>query len=361
MQLKVGDWVRVRSKAEILATLDTNGRLENLPFMPQMFRYCGQEFQVHKRAHKTCDTVSGRYDSRRLAGGIHLNLRCDGQAYDGCQAACLIYWKDAWLEPISAPTAAKSSASGSPAQASVSTTAGCTEANVLRATCSLTKEGKQRYSCQATQLLDFTQPVPWWDMRQYYEDYSSGNTSLSRILSGLAYVVYYYGTLANRYNLGRPARWLYTQFQKLRGGVPFPREKGYLRTPAREPTCDLDLQPGEVVRVKPYEEILATINHDSNANRGLYFDAEMVPFCGKEFVVRASIDKFIDERTGFVRRLKTPAVILEGGYCKACFSDKRMFCPREIFSWWREIWLERVSEEPRAVRERENELERGAA
>ena len=27
--------------------------------MPQMFRYCGQRFQVYKRAHKTCDTVSG--------------------------------------------------------------------------------------------------------------------------------------------------------------------------------------------------------------------------------------------------------------------------------------------------------------
>ena len=56
--LCVGDWVEVRSKEEILSTLDQNGRLEGLPFMPQMFRYCGQRFQVYKRAHKTCDTVS---------------------------------------------------------------------------------------------------------------------------------------------------------------------------------------------------------------------------------------------------------------------------------------------------------------
>ena len=361
MQLKVGDWVRVRSKAEILATLDKNGRLENLPFMPQMFRYCGQEFQVHKRAHKTCDTVSGRYDSRSLPGGIHLDLRCDGQAYEGCQAACLIYWKDAWLEPIGAPSAAKGDHMvPAPGPVAAGET-GCTQDICLRATCSLSKDGKKRYSCQATALLDFTQPLPWWDMRQYWEDYSSGHTRLRRLLSGAAFVVYYYGTLANRYNLGRPARWIYTQVQKLRGGIPFPREKGYLRTPSPEPTCDLGLQPGDVVRVKPYEEILATINHDSNANRGLYFDAEMVPFCGKEFVVRARIDKFIDERTGFVRRLKTPAVILEGGYCSACFSDKRMFCPREIFSWWREIWLERVSEPQRVAPQRQRELERGAA
>ena len=357
MQLKVGDWVKVRSKAEILATLDKNGTLDNLPFMPQMFQYCGQEFRVHKRAHKTCDTVSGRYDSRRLAGGIHLDLRCDGKAYEGCQAACLIFWKDAWLEPIGGP-----SESESPARAPVRELpagAGCTEADVLRATCQLTKDGKKRYSCQATQLLEFTQPMRWWDMRQYVEDYSSGNTPLSRLASGLLYVTYYYGSLSNRYNLGRPGRWLYNAFQRLRGGNPFPRAKGHLIESGPEPTSDLNLQPGEVVRVKSLEEILATLSHHSNSNRGLYFDAEMVPFCGKEFVVRTRIDRFIDERTGYVRRLKTPAVILERGFCKACYSDKRMFCPREIFSWWREIWLERVSEEKR--HEPERELERGAA
>jgi hypothetical protein len=360
MQLKAGDWVRVRSKAEILATLDKNGTLASLPFMPQMFRYCGQEFQVHKRAHKTCDTVSGRYDSRRLAGGIHLDLRCDGAVYSGCQAACLIFWKDAWLEPISAPSAKSSDVKGPQTVSTVRelpSEARCTEGDVLRATCQLTKDGKKRYSCQATQLLEFTQPMRWWDMRQYFEDYSSGNTSLGRLLSGLVYVTYYYGSLSNRYNLGRPGRWLYNAFQRLRGGTPFPRAKGHIIETGPEPTSDLNLQPGEVVRVKSLEDILATINHHSNSNRGLYFDAEMVPFCGKEFVVRTRIDRFIDERTGFVRTLKTPAVMLEKGVCMACYSDKRMFCPREIFSWWREIWLERVSEE--AITERE--LERGAA
>ena len=68
--------------------------------MPQMFRYCGQRFQVYKRAHKTCDTVSGHYVGLRLAHAVHLDLRCDGQAYGGCQAACLIFWKEAWLKRV---------------------------------------------------------------------------------------------------------------------------------------------------------------------------------------------------------------------------------------------------------------------
>lgn len=41
--------------------------------------------------------------------------------------------------------------------------------------------------------------------------------------------------------------------------------------------------------------------------------------------------------------MKTPAVMLDGVTCKALFSGQRMFCPRGINLWWREIWLERVS------------------
>jgi hypothetical protein len=44
MKLRAGDWVEVRSREEILRSLDENGRLEGLPFMPQMFQYRGQRF-----------------------------------------------------------------------------------------------------------------------------------------------------------------------------------------------------------------------------------------------------------------------------------------------------------------------------
>src|SRR5262245_7497526 len=96
MKMNAGDWVEVRSKDEILATLDKNGRCEDLPFMPQMFDYCGRRFRVHSRAYKTCDTVSGHYVGRRLPEGVHLSIRCDGRSYGGCQAGCLIFWKSIW-------------------------------------------------------------------------------------------------------------------------------------------------------------------------------------------------------------------------------------------------------------------------
>jgi hypothetical protein len=46
-KLSIGDWVEVRSKEEILATLDSNGWLDGMPFMPEMLQYCGRKFQVY--------------------------------------------------------------------------------------------------------------------------------------------------------------------------------------------------------------------------------------------------------------------------------------------------------------------------
>ena len=102
MKSRAGDWVEVLSKEEILGTLDKNGRLDELPFMPQMFKYCGQRFRIYKTAYKTCDR-RGHYTGRRLRDGYHLNLRCDGLAYGGCLAGCLIFWKSAWLKPVDGP------------------------------------------------------------------------------------------------------------------------------------------------------------------------------------------------------------------------------------------------------------------
>jgi len=48
--------------------------------------------------------------------------------------------------------------------------------------------------------------------------------------------------------------------------------------------------------VKSYGDILATLD-SANKNRGLFFDAELVPFCSREFRVKARLTNFIDEKT----------------------------------------------------------------
>jgi hypothetical protein len=333
MKLVAGDWVEVRSQDEILKTLDKNGRLEGLPFMPQMFAYCGQRFPVYKSAYKTCDTVSGDYAGRHVPETVHLDIRCDGHAYGGCQACCLIFWKHAWLKPVSdgTPTAPRQDAPGQHM-----------DSELLPAVHSEAGGDDIRYSCQATELLNYTTPLRWWDARQYVEAYSSGNRTLPEIGRGLFYLFYYYATLAFSDRWGRPSRWLYNKFNAVTGGLSFPRSKGRIPVGQPTPRQDLGLQPGDMVRVKSHDQILATVD-TRLANRGLGFDAELVPFCGKVFRVNRRVERFVDEKTGRMRYMKTPAVILDDVTCQALFSGRRLFCPRGINLWWREIWLEPVS------------------
>ncbi len=335
-----GDWVEVRSKDEILATLDRDGRCELLPFMPQQFEYCGKQFKVVSRADKTCDTVSGAYVGRRIENTVHLEHRCDGRAYGGCQAGCLIFWKEAWLKPVIQQARASALAT------SLEAAPDCehaTEADVIRAT-RMQQPGPTRYSCQATRLLEYTAPLKWWDPRQYVQAYRSGNIPLPDLLRGLVYLLYYYGTFVKSERFGGLSRQIYNRFQSsIWGGLPLPSRTGKIPAGQLTPRQDLNLRPGELVRMKSYEAILATID-EKCSNRGLNFDAEFAPFCGRVFRVDRRIDRFVDERTGLLRTLKTPAVILDGVYCKSLFAGQRMFCPRAIFLWCREIWLERVQD-----------------
>ena len=110
LNLRAGEWVEVRSADEILSTLDGTGALDALPFMPEMLQYCGRRFRVGKSSHKTCDTIA-TYVIRKMDNTVHLeDLRCDGSGHDGCQAACLIFWKEAWLKRTTAPAGASQGA-----------------------------------------------------------------------------------------------------------------------------------------------------------------------------------------------------------------------------------------------------------
>lgn len=357
LPLRAGELVEIRSKAEILKTLDKQGRLDELPFMPQMFQYCGKQFRVFKRAHKTCDTVR-KPVGLRMKDAVHLEMRCDGAAYGGCQAGCLIFWKETWLKRIPEPDAPRPAPSDSNETSALETGAGCTEADVMAGTKAHATDANSdpTYICQATQLPYATTALSPWDLGQYVEDYTSGNTSMGKIVAGLIYANYF-----RLVNLGIGAgpvlRWFYDLFQKLTGGIPFPRRWGKIPAGQSTPGGKLDLQPGEWVRVKPYKEILATLD-TSNKNKGLYFDAEAVPFCGGTYRVARRISKILDERTGKLIRMKNESIVLEGVYCKARYSTCRMFCPRGIESYWREIWLERVA--PQTVPHLETDGKRGA-
>ena len=322
LDLKIGELVEVRPPSEILASLDERGRLDALPFMPEMLQFAGKQFRVSKRAFKTCDQVknSGMY---RMERTVHLEgLRCDGSAHGGCQAGCLIFWKEGWLK--------RAGDDGQEAAAAPPATIVATLETLQRETRPPgAGPDEEIFSCQNTAIPEAAPThIPGWDVRQYIEDVTSGNAPVRQVVRGLAIHLFNKLQWANRKFLPR--------FLLINGGRSYPQVEG--RVQGRTPKETLDLQPGELVEVKSREEIFQTLDQ-SGHNRGLRFDIEMLRYCGKQARVQRRVNRLIDEKTGKMVHIKGDCIVLDGFICAADFHQS---CPRGIEEYWREIWLKRV-------------------
>jgi len=324
LDLKLGEWVEVRGKDEILATLDERGRLSALSFMPEMERLCGRRFRVSRRADKTCDRVH-KSGNRRMLNTVHLeDLRCDGADHGGCQAACLIYWKEAWLKRVGGPEAP-----ALPAERTEATAAKIDAAGLRRAVRASEGDGTPEsvvWSCQATTTYDATSAFARWDLSHYVQDVRVGHVKARTVL--------WWAVTSTLNQIQRiPRTWRIVD--TIRGPFRVPYIGGRLTKTPRE---TLDLKPGDWVEVKSYEEILATLDKNGK-NRGLSFDSEMVQYCGTKRRVRQRVARLIDEPTGRMMVMPNDCIILEGAICTG---DYHGFCQRAIFPYWREIWLRRV-------------------
>jgi hypothetical protein len=104
------------------------------------------------------------------------------------------------------------------------------------------------------------------------------------------------------------------------------------------PSGQLNLQPGDMVRIKRMDEIVATLDN-TNHHKGLSFDGELSRFCGRTARVVKRVNRIIDEHSSEMIHIKSDAIMLEDVYC---ISDYHRFCTRAIPSYWRELWLEKV-------------------
>jgi hypothetical protein len=333
LKLRIGELVEVRSEREILATLDERGRLDSLPFMPEMLQYCGKRFRVYKLAMKACDSISntGMY---RMENAVHLaGTRCDGQAHGGCLAGCLLYWKEAWLKRVDADEPAPEAAAAEPDAAAAEPAPRCTRDLLMRATRAETPDpdGEEVYACQATEMPKAaSKHISAWDVRQYVRDVTSGNARALPMLRSLLIMAY------NKYQ--KVSKRVLPKALLINGGESFRFVSGPLE--GKTPKEILNLQPGELVEIKSKEEILATLDKTGH-NRGLRFDVEELKYCGTRARVLRRVNRIVDENTGKMLRLPNDCVILEGVVCPG---DYHQYCPRSIYPFWREIWLRRVEE-----------------
>ena len=311
--LRPGDFVEVKSPGEILQTLDADGTLDGLPFMPEMMDFCGKRFQVSKRVVKTCYYGTGSGMRTFPAEDVVLleGLRCSGAAHDGCQKACTIFWREAWLRKVEGPEAMQSIVDPE-------------HSRQLR-TRLKTSTGPKTYFCQASEILNATRELSHWErFGKCVSEVRAGNCGVPE--------------MGKRISI-----WLFWKLRKVFLGV-------YARgRQTSTPVESLNLRSGEWIEIKPLASITETL--DTKAyNRGLYFTPAMAGLCGERHRVERKPEKIIVDGTGEMRQLRN-TVFLEGSFC-GCACVAFGGCPRGEFAYWREIWLRRspVASQPASGR-----------
>jgi hypothetical protein len=99
LNLQPGEWVRVKSRKEIEATLDNLGRNRGLGFPPEMVKLCNGRFRVLRRIERVIVEWTG--EMRRIANTVILDgATCTGLARRGCPRDCHHLWRECWLERV---------------------------------------------------------------------------------------------------------------------------------------------------------------------------------------------------------------------------------------------------------------------
>jgi hypothetical protein len=312
LNLVPGELIEVLSAREIMATLGVDGKLDGLPFMPEMLAFCGRRIRVARRADSTC----WRGQPRRLESAVHLEqARCDGSAHNDCRASCLLLWKEAWLRR----------ADGEADQVSVSDSIRSVPV-AADYSCKYPLSGlaaipdDDTMMCQATEIGRASCPLVLGSPPRFFfnvaRDFSSRKLGITDL-----------------HRLGTYLRWklmllLFTKW----ASAPWNAGR-FKKTPSQQ----LDLTPGEWVWVRSPSEILRTLDRNA-CNRGMEFKPEMFQFCGRKYRVLSKMQRRIDEHTSKMREFRNECIILDSVHCHG----QRSFCARGNYHYWREIWLRRA-------------------
>ena len=96
--LQPGELVQVRSKEEIVATLDKENRNRGLLFDSEMLPYCGGIYRVLRRVHRIIDERTGKMLNMKYPCIILEGVVCQSDFHRLCPRAIHSYWRESWLK-----------------------------------------------------------------------------------------------------------------------------------------------------------------------------------------------------------------------------------------------------------------------
>jgi hypothetical protein len=123
------------------------------------------------------------------------------------------------------------------------------------------------------------------------------------------------------------------------------RSPRQIETSAGAGYLPVELQPGDLVRVRSRQEIEQTLDRRGKLAR-CGFMAEMWQYCGTTHRVLKRVEQFLDERDYRIHKTRH-IVLLDGVICEGTRDYGR--CDRACFFFWREEWLEKIEQPPASL------------
>ena len=98
---------------------------------------------------------------------------------------------------------------------------------------------------------------------------------------------------------------------------------------------------GEIVKIKPREEIRLNLSPD-NKLEGCFFMDKMWEYCGQEVKIVKIVKSFWNNDR--MLKCRIPIYILEGLLCDGKIKSFDHQCDRSCFFLWHENWLEKLNQ-----------------
>lgn len=115
LDLQPGEWVEVKSREEIAATITPSGFNRGMRYDVEMLKYSGKRYRVQMRVDKLINEKNGRM-SRMKTPSIQLeDVYCRAECTAtrlGCPRASNTYWREIWLKRCAPPPASTKPSSG---------------------------------------------------------------------------------------------------------------------------------------------------------------------------------------------------------------------------------------------------------
>jgi hypothetical protein len=103
LDLKPGELVEVKSKEEIVQTLDAKDRNRGMTFDTEMMRYCGQRARVLRRVERILDEKTGKLLHLKGDCIVLEGVTCTAEYNQYCPRSIYPYWREIWLRRVEEP------------------------------------------------------------------------------------------------------------------------------------------------------------------------------------------------------------------------------------------------------------------